>query len=346
MRRALSRVREATLQFSDVFGEIPASSGEHRLPLVDFDAILTSTVRNDGHFTDTHFPIGAWPQVGDYGAVLVEELRRGQRERATEAGLVVGEMGEGSNLHDLHPDLSVLMRSLLRAVVVVVNSAPRTAHHHASNENGDEFYVALTTAGIEIYSQLPFLTGLASRGWIEHLYRIPNGSGAWTDGEQFRSSCVTQVRTRPDLLVSADLSLIPSLGRRGRLAYVDTFGNVRLEMRDGAATRRLLSSGGSVNVHLEGASVSLAAHCVKRLTEIPEGEVGIYLNPVDEAHVSGPCYVELVRRVSSPNGCTTHAYASLRATLPTVEAAVALSSWDARDISLSRNDGVVSVVTW
>ena len=330
----LSRVREATIQFSDVFGEIPTPLVASAPVLPDFDAILTAKVRNCGHFTDSQFAIGAWRELGGYGAVLIEELRWGQLARALEYGLDPAVLDEDTNLHVLHPDVAMLARSLTRAIVVVVNSAPRTADHHARSENGDEFYVAVTRSGVEVYAQAHFLAGLAARSWITALFRIPNGSGAWADGEQFRSSCVTQVRSRTELLVKEDLSVIPLFEAGGRVAYADTFGNVRVEVPHLRELAQRLATGGSATVTADGGR-PLEVRVVSRLTGIPEGELGLYLNPADVVESEGPGYLELARRVSSPVNNPTNAYRTLVESLGEDPAGFDPAQWSRRSISIS-----------
>ncbi len=299
-----TRPREATVQFSDVFGAIPGMEHHDASSLYDFDAELTAQVRNAGKFHDAQFSIGYWPELGDYGAVLLEELRRYQKQELLRKR-------SGGSAGPEHPDVLVLHTSVERAVVAVVNCAPRTNVHQELNLNGEEFHVAITSSGLEVYAQLPYFRGLQARGWIEEFYRIPNDAGAWPEGEQFRSSCVTQVRSNTGVLVQEDTAVIPSLDLPIRVAYVDKFGNVRLECADMGKLQELLMPGRAVNLEVEGGRHSITAHVVKRLTDIPEGEVGLYRNPADDPVASGPGYLEFVRRVSNPNGHAAHAYATL-----------------------------------
>src|SRR5689334_11291390 len=153
--------REATIQFSDVFGELPAMDGN---ALPDFDAVLTAQVRNTNRWRDMHFPTGAWPELGDYGAVLLDQLRQEQIDNS----LVAARLTDGS----LQPDLEALKVSLESTLVGVVNCAPRRADHHEKGVNGDEFHVGITTSGVEIYAQLPYFRGLKARGRLTKLFRI------------------------------------------------------------------------------------------------------------------------------------------------------------------------------
>ncbi len=299
-----TRPREATIQFSDVFGAIPGMEHFDASSLYDFDAELTAQVRNAGKFHDAQFSIGYWPELGDYGAVLLEELRRYQQHEIQRKDAAASGVPE-------HPDTKVLRRSVDNAVVAVVNCAPRTHIHQEQNLNGDEFHVALTESGLEVYAQLPYFRGLQARGWIKEFYRIPNDSGAWPEGEQFRSSCVTQVRSNTRVLVEEATSVIPSLDLPIRVAYVDKFGNVRLECAELGMLQEHLVPGNTVRLEMESGKRGIVAHVVNRLTDIPEGEVGLYRNPADDPATTGPGYLEFVRRVSNPNGHTAHAYATL-----------------------------------
>jgi hypothetical protein len=325
------RPREATVQFSDVFGDVPAmysSVGLSSLP--DFDAVLTAQVRNTNRWRDLHFPTGAWPALGDYGAVLLDQLRQDQLERAKLLGIKPGETPSSK-----HPDNLELERSLSATLVGVVNCAPRRDDHHKQNVNGDEFHVGVTHSGIEIYAQLPFFRGLKARNRLAVLYRIPNDAGVWPAGEQFRSSIVSQVRTTPHLLQEVGLDSIPQITQSGRVAYADKFGNVRLEMADGTETAKKLKAGSKVGLEMGSHEHIDGIYVVNRLTDIPEGELGIYHNPADPLTASGPHYVELVRRVSNPNSNRQHAYASLVGCLKLTAGEFVPTLWEDIDITIT-----------
>lgn len=317
----LTREREATVQFSDVFGSLPTGSGATH----DFDAVMTAQLRNAGRFVDAHFPIGDWPMLGDYAAVLLEHLRALQTdtlERFEQAA-------------PGHPDAATLRNSLQKAVVVVVNSAPRRSDHHAQNKNGDEFYLGLTQSGVEVYAQLPYFRGLKARGLLASLHRIPNDGGVWPAGEQFRSSCVTQARVFADVLEPTNLDAIDDITLDGRLAYTDKFGNVRLEVKDIAALLPLLHPGGRATLHVGDTGNTIPVHIVQRMTDIPEGEYGVYYNPADVAVQTGPAYLEFVRRVSTPNTYAEHAYATLVSCVTNDPSSFDARSWDSVNIRLT-----------
>lgn len=304
------RPRGATIVFSDVFGDIPI--GE-RAPksIVDFDAVITDDVNNQGRFHNGQFPIGAWPEIGEYGAVLVEHLRESQMERAEKEGV------DSDNLEDviaeggLHPDILTLAESLLKTVVVVVNHAPRTADHHASRKNGDEFYAGITQSGVQVFAQLPYFRGLQARGLLRDFYRIPNNSGLWIPKEQYRSSSVTQARTRPELLQPADPNQIPQPELEGRVAYADFFGNVRLEVKNVKPLRDLLAEARQVRLRIDGVKQALMLAVGSSLEDNDPNQLSIYFNPADKPADQGPAYVEIARRVDDPVGNQDHAYSRL-----------------------------------
>ena len=121
----LAREREATVQFSDVFGGLPTGGGATH----DFDAVLTAQVRNTGRFIDSHFPIGDWPMLGDYAAVLLEQIR----------GMQTQMHQRFSQTQPNHPDTAMVQASLGKAIVAVVNSAPRRSDHHTQNKKATSF---------------------------------------------------------------------------------------------------------------------------------------------------------------------------------------------------------------
>lgn len=321
--------REATIQFSDVFGSLPIGGVSDGI--VDFDAALTAQVRNTGRFVDAQYPIGAWPAVGDYGAVLLDQLRGEQTDRALKA--------VNSDDPD-HPDYQVLASSLDTRLVAVVNSAPRTEEHRATGQNGDEFHVGVTASGLEVYAQLPYFRGLNARGLLTSLHRIPNDGGVWPEGEQFRSSVVTQARTQSDVLKPISTDAIPNIDLSGRLAYVDKFGNVRLEVADIDDATDKLSSHGALSLKISGRAASLAVQAVSCLTDIEEGELGIYHNPTERQESGNrrngirPGYLELIRRVSDPNRGTNHAYNSLAGLISDDARGLDPRVWDETDIRI------------
>jgi hypothetical protein len=326
-----ARPREATIQLSDVYGplpiavdaytQLPASDSdaapqlESRVtipPPDDFDATITSQVRNTGRFHDGEHSISdGGAMLGGYGVVLVDELRTHQYEQASD---ILDELGVTSvedltkwQLAEVHPDAKIRLDAFDKTVVVIANSAPRTSEHNATGNNGTDFYVAVTDSGIEVYAQPHMLSSLDARGRIVDLYRIPEGA-AWPKGEQFRSSVVSDIRRHPERLVPVPRDEhwpIPELPGGVQLAYVDKFANVRLQTADIRKDGELLGEVERVDLEIGEGQVCLRGiRVVSRMTDINEGEFGIYMNPADRNVYKGPAYLELIRRVSDPNGNT------------------------------------------
>lgn len=299
--------REATVQLSDTYSQGLRAAGEP--PIDDFDSVLTSQVRNAGRFVDIQSPIGAWPHTGDYGAVLAAELRLEQQR-------LYGNYVDKDRT-DL-PDARVLEQSLKRDIALVINHAPRTKKHHETNQNGADFYITQIGTdehdlGLQIFSQAAFLSGVAARGLVRNIWRVRDLNSVWPEGEQFRSSIVTQLRNFPEDLEWQPRPelVIPELSHRGiQLAFADKYGNGRLQRPAGLAIPDL--PGTDIQLRVDGKP--LRAHGVTRLTEIPENELGIYANPADRDHPDRPGYIELVRRVSNPNDPSRSAYETLRRT--------------------------------
>ncbi len=293
--------REATIQLSDTFSDTPAPDGAP--PIADFDSLLTAQVRNCGYFSDLESPIGAWPDTGNYGAVLLSELRQEQRRM----------YGVYEALHktDL-PDAVAIKNSLEKVVVGVINWAPRTDKHRRENQNGEHFYLTELDDNIQLFSQLRFLEGVAARGLVRALWRIPDDNPLWPKGEQFRSSIVSQIRNFPECLIPQDLSILSK--RKDdyiRNVFSDKYGNIRLEV---PAKAKLAEITKEVHYRLTVAGVELEEDVVgaTKLTDIGENQLGLYANPADSDEPDSPRYVELVRRVSDPNNPTNSAYATLR----------------------------------
>lgn len=286
--------REATIQLSDTYSDVIMPAGAP--PIADFDSRLTSQVRNAGHWTDMQSPIGAWPHTGNYGAVLISQLRQEQQRLL--------DVYEASSKLDL-PDAEALAQSLGKMVVGVINWAPRTEEHHKKGQNGEDFYIAEVEGNVQLFSQLPFLEGVASRGLVQALWRVRDINSVWPRGEQFRSSIVTQLRNFPEHLEQQSLEVLPVAESDAlTLAYADKYGNARIESPVGFEKEAI--PGREHILRVDGNDIKI--HGVSRLTEIPENELGVYVNPAD-AH---PHYLELVRRVSDPNNASHSAYETLR----------------------------------
>jgi hypothetical protein len=296
--------REATVQLSDTFsgGKTPYGAP----PIADFDSLLTAQVRNSGHFADLQSPIGEWPDTGSYGAVLLSELRVEQRR--------LYDIYEKFDRTDL-PDAMSLERSLGSVVVAVVNWAPRTDTHHKKEQNGEHFYLAELDDNIQILSQLRFLGGVATRGLVQALWRVPDDNPVWPTGEQFRSSVVSQIRNFPEGLVPEPLSALPKDERDHVYnAFGDKYGNVRLEVPVGVKIPEVIR-GDSYNLTLDGKRLEEEVVGATRITDIGEDQIGLYANPADANKPNTPRYLELVRRVSDPNEPSNSAYSTLRRTV-------------------------------
>lgn len=325
------RRREATIRFSDVFGEPPINGSPRLQPLHDFDAHLTDQVRQVNRFIDAQYGIGSWPATGDYAAVLLEQLRAEQITKANRLGLVSGaEIDE----NDLHPDDITLLRSLGGAVVAVINHAPRTDEHRIKHQNGDGFYAGVTTSEVEIYGQLAFFRGLNARGFLKSFYEIPEKNPIWVPGEQFRSSFVSQARQYPEILEPKPLSEVPALDLEGRVAYADKFGNVRLEIAQVEQFKELLTPGNAVRLTVDGKDLGERIGVYNELPEIPEDQLGLYHNPSEERVEAGVAYYELARRVSGPNNNHNHAYSTLALTASRQRDIISPSDWERIEIQI------------
>src|SRR5690606_33107921 len=92
------------------------------------------------------------------------------------------------------------------------------------------------------------------------------------------------------------------------LAFADKYGNCRLENPQGVKADDLIGRQLSLIIGDE----KLTVYGVSRLTEIPENELGVYINPADHESAGSPAYFELARRVSNPNDAHRSAYETLR----------------------------------
>lgn len=304
-----TRKREATVQLSDTFSEGWAPAGAP--PVADFDSLLTAQVRNTGRFTDIQSPIGAWPSTGNYGAVLLAQLRQEQQRLYS-----VYEKLERTDL----PDAQALRASLDGEVIANINWMPRNKKHHELGQNGDDFYLAeigskkedgeFELLNLQITAPLAFFSGVASRGLISNLWRVRDDNPIWPKGEQFRSSVVTQLRNFREGLDWVPTSSVPGIGKQAiELAWGDKYGNGRLEKPASIVLPEL--PGQDLCLKIDGTK-ELRVNGVSRLTEIPEDELGAYINPADPQTPCLPHYIELARRVSNPNDPRNSAYETLR----------------------------------
>jgi hypothetical protein len=295
----LTRLVRGTVHFNDVFSERE----------IDFDAELTVIFRNLGNFSDLTFPIGKNPKLADYGAVLLDELLGEEKRIIKKIKEVSGRViGEGL------PD---------KAVLSVINCAPRNSKTTGNGKNGKDFHLAITENGVEIYAvPIERLSALETRNKILALFRILNEAHPLFDGkrEQFRSSIITTTRYCPEILepvfqyenrnelIAAKKSgkhprVIPEQKNLAEIAYIDKFGNIRLSVKDndeffaGFAGKGI---GGRVKVKI-GESKNIIAHYVNSLSEIPEGELGIYRNVADGDDDGSAGYWELAKKSKDPN---------------------------------------------
>lgn len=303
-QQLLTRQIGNQIHFNDVFTD-------HQ---VDFDAILTVAFRNLGRLQDQYFSIGQNPNSAIYGINLVHDLIKEQARLSKE----IRNHQPLNTLNHL-PDLEK------EAIISVINCAPRSSTHTQSGQNGQDFHLAITSTGLEIYSvPLDGLASLEARNQILALYRIPTAEHQFFNGqhEQFRSSIIVTTRYCPEILQpifqyqsqtellaakanKAHPQAIPPLPK-ARLAYLDKFGNARLEIADpiqitklSQETTRGQSRKLQINQHI------IEAHFVNSLKEIPNNQLGFYYNVADqqdnqEANPQ-PIYLELVKKSDLPN---------------------------------------------
>lgn len=308
---ALGRPGGGQIHFSDVFPEVDGSDTWWRR--TDFDAGLTVAVESAGFPHLERVPIGLRPWLTEYGLVLLDDLVRGRGERLA----ALPETG----LEQLHPDL---MREKLeaegRAVLAVANYAPRDDANTEGGANGSDFYLAITDSGLEIYATpLSFLRGLEARNRITALYRIPTIGHPEFNGEheQFRSARVVRSRRHPDHLVPefeyADQSALVAAkhagehpqvigvdARPGHFAFVDKFGNIKLELSDASALGGLVLGGIAIlEVSDGGSEHEVPLHVADDLRSAPLGKLVVYANCSDHTDGSSQTgFVELIARVN------------------------------------------------
>lgn len=293
--------REALIRISDTVPDGPFVRGAP--PIYDFDEALSAQVRNGGNWIDEKFPIGRWTDAGTYAAELLPELRQEQRR-------LYGVFEQFDRTH--LPDAQVLKQSLGRTVVAVINYAPRLREHHESDQNGADFYLAELDNNLQIFSQLPYLRGIATRGLVRSLWRVRDDNPIWPKGEQFRSSIVAQLRNFPEGLEATPLEHLPcDTAETLLLAYGDKYGNSRIKVPPTVDIPEIVK-GQKFGLIVDG-KPPLEVIGATRLTGIPEGQLGIYVNPAD----ADTRYLELARSVPEPNDPRNSAYEALRsAVLP------------------------------
>ncbi|MGV9001510.1 MAG: hypothetical protein ACOH18_00950 [Candidatus Saccharimonadaceae bacterium] len=335
----LLRPAGSQVHFSDVFPEIAAGDEPAWWRRTDFDSKLTVAAESAGFPALEQIPIGIRPWMGRYGLLLVDDLLRSRAQRL-------------SNSSTTHPDFAQEASDSEGAVIAVTNYAPRDDENTAGGSNGSDFYLATTSSGLEIYTTpLSFLSGLEARNRITSLYRIPTKGHPEFNGdhEQFRSARIVRTRRHPDHLVpifeyesTEDLvkakaedthpGVIPVDKRSGHIAFIDKFGNTKVELGD---VRQLqeLTVGREVVLRVvnNGREYEIPVHVAGDLRSAPLNKLAIYANVSD--HIDGSSdtgLIELITRVNSnPSTSTdTAAFQLLRAIpdldIPTAEVSLTI----------------------
>ncbi len=309
-QQLLRRETVGQIHFSDVIPEV-ASQEEGWWRKTDFDASLTIKAESAGLSGVEQIPIGLRPWLATYGLVTIDDLLRSQNVRVLAL--------QGLNDDELHPDALRERREASGAIIVVANEARRDNTNTAHGQNGADFYVALTDAGLEIYSTpLGFLSGLEARDRITALYRIPTKGHPEFNGEheQFRSARVIRTRQHPDhlepvfeyasreeLIAAKEAGIhppvIPVDPRTGYLAYVDKFGNVRGELADMRSLYALdIGRRATLLVTNNGRSHEFEVEVAEDLRSAPLGRLAVYANCSDiNDPKSNVGFFEIIARV-------------------------------------------------
>lgn len=312
--KLLARGVSGQVRFSDVYAEVAGLQDPEWWQKTDFDASLTDEVESAGFPHAKQVPIGLRPALANYGLVLVDDLVRSQTQRANSY--------EGAL--KLHADIRTELKESRKAVLALANFAPRDDKNTARGQNGSDFYLAISDSGLEAYvTPLDFLEGLDARNRIIALYRIPNEDHPEFNGkhEQFRSARVSRTRRHPGHLVpvfeygnvaallaaKADGShpedIIPKETRQGKIAYIDKFGNVKLDLSADEFDRvqKIKTRSKAVLlVESEGTTVEIPVHKAKALRTAPIGKLAIYGNCSD--HLDSHAERHLVELMVRVNG--------------------------------------------
>lgn len=236
----------------------------------DFDAEITTDYR---HLRprDTRHGIGDSLTRGAYGVELIDQLAGNAKNE------IPKKIKEGT-------------------IRVIANSAPRID----ANENGENFYLAITKNGLEILATpLDVLTYVRDK--VVSLFEIPNEGNPLFNGkrEQFRSSIIARAHEHPEHLKRVNPDIIPEQKNDLEIAYIDEFGNLRLRAKSTASIARNIEElleDGEVTLNIEGIRETVVASVVSCLDEIKEGEFGLYRNVADGEDAG---YWELVRKWKS-----------------------------------------------
>ncbi len=315
-KELLQRPAGGQVHFSDVFPELTDEYDECWWRKTDFDASLTQQVESESSGFPEQFqvPIGLRPWLANYGLVLADDLLWARNRR------IANNEALGATKH---PDQAIEEEYNRFAVIALANKAPRDETHTNGGENGSDFYLAVTHAGLEIYTTpLSFLDYLDERHRILALYRIPTKSHPeLEEGEQFRSARIVRSRRHPDHLVPIfeyasrkDLvaakqtgihpDVIPRKGPSERIAHVDKFGNIIINSTS-ISTVREASPGDELRLEIkyDEEEFELDVLVAQDLRSAPLGQLAVYQNcssPQDKDSTSG--FIELVSRVDDdPN---------------------------------------------
>ncbi|NCU41215.1 MAG: hypothetical protein EOM19_00650 [Candidatus Moranbacteria bacterium] len=285
----LAQEAQALIHFSDVFSA----------PEVDFDAELTTIIRNFGVLSDKTYFVGGNAKLAGYGSVLLNDLIC-ERKR----------ISEKIDLFDPYSKTTLFS---------ILNSLPREGYEGKDFPNGRDFLVAITQSGVCFFATPPTtLSALETRNEIVALYRVENKNIPFTDGlkEQFRSSIIALSRFLPDSMETLyeyenrealletkrqgnHITPIPTQEQEIELAFADRFGNVRLSVRDGESLRSRLEEGKGKEVTLRiNEKETLSAFYGEALSHIPIGSLGLYENVADSlgSYNRRATYWEFIKR--------------------------------------------------
>ncbi|MFZ1249242.1 MAG: hypothetical protein WAQ24_02885 [Candidatus Saccharimonadales bacterium] len=312
-----ARPNEAEIYFSDVFPRTVPPDTAKWWPYTDFDAGLTTDARNKG-LNDSKYNIAEHSWMVPYYLVLVDDLVRGQQERADK-------LEQAGNVHC---DAVSFRNRALGAVVVVANQAYRDDAHTVDGMNGEDFHLAVTDFGLEIcVTPLSFLASLEARNRLRALYRIPTKGHPEFNGdyEQFRSSHVATSRQYPnhlervfeypsiEALLKAKESgehpmVIPQHPQlKSRLAFADRFGNIKLETFDMTPLRRArVGQQLRIIVRNNMATYEFDGAVADNMHSAPGDEFVVYENVSDvRDNTSKVGFTELVVRVNGNPAIST-----------------------------------------
>lgn len=306
----INRPVAGIIHFSDVFTNRN----------IDIDAKLTVIARNLGNFSDMMFPVAKNLKIAEYGLNLVDDLIEEQRR-------IIKKIEEYSG--------KIIKNDFTqKSVIAIANSAPRNSKTTKNNKNGEDFHLAITSNGLEIFTvPLSNLQALESRNKILALYKIPNEKLVTTDGnhEQFRSSIIATMRYFPnlfeiifeyenveELLYAKEKGIHPDVieiqKKLCEFAFVDKFGNVRISIKDNkkfVENFKEAKFGDLLNIKI-GDSIVKKIIYKKSLKELNSNELGIYKNVADVNEDTDACYWEIVKKSEDCNNEKESAFIFLK----------------------------------